>query len=106
MRTRYLHRRGGPGAKGATSLRVARMHTENTIAGERKKLLLPPMLAHIPRKQQQKLLEMKTISHLQIKTEELRKSSCVDQCHSCQTFGQTASFPSAAPRCVKCVEVI
>jgi uncharacterized protein with NAD-binding domain and iron-sulfur cluster len=93
-------------AQGITPLRVARMHTEDTVNGERKKSPLPLVLVHIPRTERQKLLEMKTISHLQIKIEELRKSSRVGHCHRCQTFGHAASFCAAAPRCVKCGRVI
>ncbi|KAJ3615645.1 hypothetical protein Zmor_012402 [Zophobas morio] len=59
------------GAQGITQ-RVPRMHTENTVNSERRKSPLPLVLVHIPRTKRQKLLEMKTISHLRIKIEELR----------------------------------
>jgi hypothetical protein len=57
-----------------------------------------------PKRNEQKLLEMKIIPRPQIKIEELRKRSRVGQCHCCQTFGHAASLCAAAPRCVTCGE--
>ncbi|KAJ3625385.1 hypothetical protein Zmor_004268 [Zophobas morio] len=59
----------------ASPLRVARMLTEDTVNGEQKKHPLPPVLAHIPKTERQNLLEMKTLSRLQIKIETSKKQS-------------------------------
>ncbi|KAJ3636292.1 hypothetical protein Zmor_009016 [Zophobas morio] len=88
-----------------TQLRVAAMHIEDTVNDEWKKQSLPLVLGHVPRTERQKLLEM-IIFHLQIKIEELRKSSRNGRFHRYQTFGNAASFSVAAPRCVIAGRVI
>jgi hypothetical protein len=72
---------------------------ETTVYGERKKRPLTLAPTHILRTEQQKLLELRTISH-QIKVEELRKRNRVSHCHRCQIFGHSASFCAAVRQCV------
>ena len=52
----------------------------------------------------EKIYNIKSILHMSVKTEPLRKATnLIPQCKNCQGFNHTSKYCHREPRCVKCI---